>query len=101
MSGINKKAERRIVISMWDEMYEALKEDLSEVADKVTIQGITLHVENPIKNLEAHRITPYTETLSTEHWFIVSIDSKEMIYGYHLKSVILLFIQMTPFIYTY
>lgn len=83
-------------------MYEALKEDLSEVADKVTIQGITLHVENPIKNLEAHRITPYTETLSTEHWFIVSIDSKEMIYEcHHLKSVILLFIQMTPFIYTY
>lgn len=67
-------------------MYEALKEDLSEVADKVTIQGITLHVENPIKNLEAHRITPYTETLSTEHWFIVSIDSKEMIYGPSLEE---------------
>ncbi|MGH0692840.1 TrmB family transcriptional regulator [Bacillus cereus] len=81
-----KKAERRIVISMWDEMYEALKEDLSEVADKVTIQGITLHVENPIKNLEAHRITPYTETLSTEHWFIVSIDSKAMIYGPSLEE---------------
>ena len=86
---------------MWDEMYEALKEELCEVADKVSVQGITLHVENPIKNLEAHRITPYTETLSTEHWFIVSIDSKEMIYEYQLKSVILLFIQMTPFIYTY
>ena len=86
---------------MWDEMYEALKEDLSEVADKVTIQGITLHVENPIKNLEAHRITPYTETLSTEHWFIVSIDSKEMIYELSLEERNIAFIQMTPFIYTY
>ncbi|HHY1425936.1 TPA: TrmB family transcriptional regulator [Bacillus cereus] len=81
-----KKAERRIVISMWDEMYEALKEELAEVADKVTVQGITLHVENPIKNLEAHRITAYTETLSTEHWFILSIDSKEMIYGPSLEE---------------
>ena len=34
---------------MWDEMYEALKEDLAEVADQITVQGITLHVENPIK----------------------------------------------------
>ncbi|MBR9656775.1 MULTISPECIES: TrmB family transcriptional regulator [Bacillus] len=81
-----KKAEQRIVISMWDEMYEALKEDLAEVADTVTVQGITLHVENPIKNLEAHRITTYTETLSTEHWFILSIDSKEMIYGPSLEE---------------
>ncbi|MFJ1137402.1 TrmB family transcriptional regulator [Bacillus cereus group sp. BfR-BA-01354] len=76
-----KKAEKRIVISMWNDMYEVLKEEISEVADKVTVQGITLHIENPIKNLETHRITPYTETQSTEHWFILSIDSKEMIYG--------------------
>lgn len=86
---------------MWDEMYEALKEDLAEVADKVTVQGITLHVENPIKNLEAHRITTYTETLSTGHWFILSIDSKEMIYGPSLEERNIAFIQMTPFIYTY
>ncbi len=76
-----KKAEKRIVISMWDDMYEMLKEELVEAVNKVTVQGITLHVENPIKNLEIHRITPYTETRSTEHWFILSIDSKEMIYG--------------------
>jgi sugar-specific transcriptional regulator TrmB len=76
-----KKAERRIVISMWDDMYGVLKEALAEAANKVTVQGITLHVENPIGNLEIHRITPFTETPSTEKWFILSIDSKEMIYG--------------------
>ncbi|MEK4841365.1 TrmB family transcriptional regulator [Bacillus sp. FSL L8-0152] len=81
-----KKAEKRIVISMWDDMYEVLKEELSEVADKVTVQGITLHVENPIKSLEIHRITPYTETQSTKNWFILSIDSKEMIYGPSLEK---------------
>lgn len=76
-----KKAEKRIIISMWDDMYEVLKEELVRIAEKVTVQGITLHVENPIGNIEIHRITPFTETPSTDHWFILSIDSKEMIYG--------------------
>ncbi|KQL39325.1 transcriptional regulator [Bacillus sp. FJAT-25509] len=76
-----KKAEKRIVISMWDEMYEVLKKELVHATENATIQGITLHVENPIGNLESHRITPFTETKSTDHWFILSIDSKEMIYG--------------------
>uniref|UniRef100_A0A942YDK8 TrmB family transcriptional regulator n=1 Tax=Neobacillus citreus TaxID=2833578 RepID=A0A942YDK8_9BACI len=77
-----KKANSRIVISMWDDMYEVLKDELAEAAaDNVTLQGITIHVENPIKNLEVHRITTFTETPSTERWFILSIDSKEMIYG--------------------
>ncbi|MGG0174655.1 TrmB family transcriptional regulator [Gottfriedia acidiceleris] len=76
-----KKAEKRIVISMWDEMYEVLKKELVHATEKATIQGITLHVENPIGNIESHRITPFTETKSTDHWFILSIDSKEMIYG--------------------
>jgi len=76
-----KKAEKRIVISMWDEMYEVLKKELVHASEKATIQGITLHVENPIGKLESHRITPFTETKTTNHWFILSIDSKEMIYG--------------------
>jgi len=76
-----KKAEKRIVISMWDDMYDALKDDLVEAADRVSVQGITIHVENPLKNLDIHRITNFTETPSTERWFILSIDSKEMIYG--------------------
>jgi len=76
-----KKAEKRIVISMWDDMYDALKDDLVGAADRVSVQGITIHVENPLKNLDIHRITNFTETSSTERWFILSIDSKEMIYG--------------------
>lgn len=75
-----RKAERRIVISMWNDMYEVLKEELSEAAERVSLQGITIHVQNPNKHLETHRITPF-ENPSTEHWFILSIDSKEMIYG--------------------
>ncbi|ULT54929.1 TrmB family transcriptional regulator [Neobacillus drentensis] len=76
-----KKAEKRIVISMWDDMYEVLKKDLIQATETAIVQGITLHVENPIGDLEIHRNTPFTETPSTDHWFILSIDSKEMIYG--------------------
>ncbi|MBS4214781.1 TrmB family transcriptional regulator [Neobacillus rhizophilus] len=82
-----KKAKSRIVISMWDDMYEVLKKELAAAAaDQVKLHGITLHVENPIKNLETHRITTFTETSSTERWFILSIDSKEMIYGPSIEA---------------
>lgn len=75
------KAEERIIISMWDDMYMALEEHLAAAAKRAMVKGITIHVENPLTTIEPHRITPFTETSSTEHWFILSIDSKEMIYG--------------------
>lgn len=81
-----KKAKKRVVISMWDDMYEVLKEDLQQTAARVTVQGITLHVENPVGCVDVHRITPFTETPSSEHWFILSVDAKEMIYGPSFKE---------------
>ncbi|HWO96283.1 MAG TPA: helix-turn-helix domain-containing protein [Bacillus sp. (in: firmicutes)] len=81
-----KKAKKRVVISMWDDMYDALKEDLQQAADRVKVQGITLHVKNPVKHVDVHRITNFTETPSSEHWFILSIDAKEMIYGPSLEE---------------
>lgn len=81
-----KKAKKRVVISMWDDMYEVLREDLQQTAARVTVQGITLHVENPVERVDVHRITPFTETSSNEHWFILSIDAKEMIYGPSFKE---------------
>lgn len=81
-----KKAEKRVVISMWDDMYDVLKEDLEQTAARVNVQGITLHVENPIEHVDVHRITNFTETPSSEHWFILSIDAKEMIYGPSLEE---------------
>ncbi len=76
-----KKAEKRIVVSLWSDMYEVLEEELKQVDDQVCIQGITFHVDSPVPTLEKHRITPFTESTNSNHWFIVSIDSKEMIYG--------------------
>ncbi|WP_407656745.1 TrmB family transcriptional regulator [Lysinibacillus yapensis] len=81
-----KKATKRIIISLWDDMYEVLKEDLEEAAKRVDIKGITINVENPISKLDTHRPTQYTQASTTEHWFILSIDAQEMIYGPSLES---------------
>lgn len=81
-----KKAKRRVIISMWDDIYNELEEDLHEAASRVAVQGITLHVANPPEHVDCHRITPFTETPTSEHWFIVSIDAKEMIYGPSFKE---------------
>ena len=81
-----KKAKKRIVISMWQDMYELLKTDLEEAAKHVTIKGLTIHVDNPISQIESHRPTEFTEKTTSEHWFIVSIDAQEMIYGPSLAA---------------
>lgn len=81
-----KKAEKRIVISLWSDMYEMLENELKQMEHHLQIQGITFHVDSPIGTLEKHRITPYTEAADSDHWFILSIDSKEMIYGPSLNE---------------
>jgi len=76
-----KKAEKRIVISMWDDFYHELKEELEKVESEVEIKGLTLHVENPVGNVDIHRVTQFTEAPTSKKWFILSIDAKKMIYG--------------------
>ena len=81
-----KKSKKRIIISMWDDMYEELRKDLEEVAENVQIQGITLHVNHPAKGVDLHRITHFTEAPTSTTWFVLSIDEKEMIYGSSLDE---------------
>ncbi|WP_419893436.1 TrmB family transcriptional regulator [Oceanobacillus kimchii] len=80
------KAEKKIVISIWSDVYELLENELKQIDNNVKIQGITFHVDCPLLTLEKHRITSYTESADSDHWFILSIDSKEMIYGPSLKD---------------
>jgi sugar-specific transcriptional regulator TrmB len=75
------EAKNKIVLSMWDDMYEELRELLEEKSKSVSIKGITLHVENALPTLDEHRITSYTETITNPHWFIISVDGHSMIYG--------------------
>lgn len=81
-----KKAEKRIVLSLWSDMYNLLENELHLMENHVKIQGITFHVVSQIPALESHRNTPYTESDDSDHWFILSIDSKEMIYGPSLND---------------
>ncbi|RUL45669.1 TrmB family transcriptional regulator [Lysinibacillus antri] len=91
-----KKAKKRIMISMWNDMYDVLKEDLEEAAKRVDIKGLTIHVENPISQLDTHRLTQYTQAPTTEHWFILSIDAQEMIYGPSIEARNLAFYTNDP-----
>lgn len=91
-----KQAKKRIIISMWDDMYDMLKEDLEEAAKRIDIKGVTIHVENPVSKLEAHRPTQFTETPTSEHWFILSVDAQEMIYGPSLEARNLAFYTNDP-----
>jgi HTH-type transcriptional regulator, sugar sensing transcriptional regulator len=75
------EAKNKIVLSMWDDMYEEFQEILEEKSKAVSIRGITLHVENALPTLDKHRITNYTETITNPHWFIISVDGHSMIYG--------------------
>lgn len=81
-----KKAKKRIVLSMWDSMYELLREDIEQAAQDVRIQGMTLHVKAPLETLDQHRLTYFTENKNSKQWFILSVDGEEMVYGASLDA---------------
>lgn len=81
-----KKAKKRVVLSMWDSMYEQVREDIEQAAKRVHIQGMTLHVKNPLLTLDQHRLTNFTEDKNSKQWFILSVDGKEMVYGASLSE---------------
>ncbi|GED20063.1 TrmB family transcriptional regulator [Kurthia gibsonii] len=80
------QAKEKILISVWDDVYELLRPVLEEAAKKVTVHGITLHVENGLPTVDRHRATYFTEKPTASRWFIVSVDSTHMIYGPSLKE---------------
>lgn len=81
-----KQAKKRVVLSMWDSMYELLREDIEQASQSVPVQGMTLHVKNPIPVLDQHRLTYFTEDKNSKQWFILSVDGKEMVYGASLDT---------------
>ncbi|MBK3493295.1 TrmB family transcriptional regulator [Viridibacillus sp. YIM B01967] len=76
-----KKAEKKIVISIWGDMYEELLSDLQKATKLCALKGIVFEVEQPLAGLDYHRTTSYTKNIGHQKWFILSIDGKEMIYG--------------------
>lgn len=91
-----KKAQNKVILSMWEDMYEELREDVHEVAKHIPVHGITLFVEDHLASIDQHRITRYTRNASTPHWFILSIDGQEMIYGHSPSNQEMAFITNDP-----
>ncbi len=77
-------------------MYDTLREDIEEVSQHVEVHGITLYVEEHLASIDMHRATHYTRKTSTPHWFILSVDGQEMIYGHSPSNQETAFITNDP-----
>ncbi|WP_445477301.1 TrmB family transcriptional regulator [Lysinibacillus irui] len=91
-----RKAKKKVILSMWEDMYDALRQDLQEVSQRIPVHGITLYVEEHLATIDRHRATHYTKKTSTPHWFILSVDGQEMIYGHSPSAQETAFITNDP-----
>lgn len=76
------KAKNKIVISLWPDIYNELKPLLLQVRESVTLKGIVFEQDEAMEEFDRHRHTSYTENIGNQNWFIISVDSSEMIYGH-------------------
>lgn len=78
-----QNAEKQILLSMWDPMYSELLPDFQEKAKQnCRIHGIVFDVDKPLEGLLCHRKNDYMNSLSTNKWFILSVDSSKLLYGH-------------------
>lgn len=76
-----EKAEQTIMISMWEDMYALLREDIERAAARVDVKGITIRANNVLPTIDTHRTTHHLTTTQNPHWFIIAVDHKEALYG--------------------
>ncbi|GEK35280.1 TrmB family transcriptional regulator [Kurthia sibirica] len=81
-----QSAKKKILVSLWDDMYDFIRDDLTKIGEKIAIHGITLHVVDPLPSIDLHRTTYFTERKTSNPWFIISIDSEKLIYGPSLQE---------------
>lgn len=78
-----RDAKQRVIISIWDTMYSELANDLKGCAERgCSVSGITFEVTNPISTLDKHRTNKSHNSIDNKKWFILSVDSKELLYGH-------------------
>ncbi|WP_285768151.1 helix-turn-helix domain-containing protein [Peribacillus sp. SI8-4] len=76
-----QKAEKRVIVSLWDKMYDKFERELKEAAEHCSLKGIAFQVETPLSGIDVHRQTSYVDNIGANKWFILSIDGSETIYG--------------------
>jgi Predicted transcriptional regulators len=78
-----RRARKRVILSIWDKMYNQLVPDLHQaVKNGCLLSGITFDVPQPLAGLCRHRANEYMATLRVDNWFILSVDSCELLYGH-------------------
>lgn len=76
-------AKEQVVVSIWENMYLELLPDLQNCIERgIKVSGITFGVENPISVLDKHRANKIHNTVEKKPWFILSSDSKRLLYGH-------------------
>jgi HTH-type transcriptional regulator, sugar sensing transcriptional regulator len=80
-------ASNQILLSMWSPMYDELLPYLQERVDKgCRIRGIVFEVDEPLDGLYCHRRNEYMASLARDKWFILSVDSQELLYGHSAEQ---------------
>lgn len=79
-----QRANRYVMLSVWDVFYATLVPDLNAaLARGIRVKGLVMNVTGPMPgDLLAHRLNPYMASITTDRWFIVSIDGRELCYGH-------------------
>ncbi|MGE8205568.1 TrmB family transcriptional regulator [Heyndrickxia sp. NPDC080065] len=81
-----RRAEKRVVVSLWESMYHHLLEDLEKKLADCSLKGMVFQIATPLPGLEVHRTTDYVNNIREQKWFILSIDGKEMVYGHSTEQ---------------
>ena len=79
-----QRANRYVMLSVWDAFYETLVPDLEAALSRgVRVKGLVMNVTTPVLgDLVAHRVNPYMASITTDRWFIVTVDGRELCYGH-------------------
>ncbi|MDP4144067.1 MAG: helix-turn-helix domain-containing protein [Bacillota bacterium] len=78
-----REAKDKVVISIWEHMYKELLPDLQLCIERgCSVSGMTFEVDNPLSSLDKHRRSKIHHTIEKKPWFILSIDSKKLLYGH-------------------
>ncbi|HBW35735.1 TrmB family transcriptional regulator [Desulfosporosinus sp. BICA1-9] len=78
-----RRAQNQVILSIWDTMYNELLPDLQQaIQNGRRVRGITFEVFQPLEGLYSHRHNEYMSSLRSENWFILSVDSRELLYGH-------------------
>ena len=74
------------MLSMWEDMYDALRGDLQEVALHVPVHGITLYVGEHLASIDQHRATHYTKSVYTALVYLIGRWSRNDLWSFSIYA---------------